>query len=82
MTPIFLSTVLIRYFEDMYQTTREVASLTFVIQKHVEVTFLQRKQLQKSCSVDFISPLCSKTHMHFAKHVKIVKNWGPFQKET
>ena len=56
--------------------------LNFDILKHVEDISHQEKPLQKSYSVDFIGPLYLKTLMHFANLVKIVKDWGRFQKET
>jgi hypothetical protein len=48
-------------------------SLNFVILKHVRVISRQKRQLRKSYKIDFIGPPCSRTHMHSAKLVKIVK---------
>jgi hypothetical protein len=48
-------------------------SLNFVILRHVGVISHQRRRLQKSYNVDFIGPPCSKTRMHSAQPVKIVK---------
>jgi hypothetical protein len=42
----------------------------------------QEKQLQKSYKVDFTGPPCSRTHMHSARLVKIVKSWDLFQNVT
>jgi len=61
---------------------RYVASLNFVILKHAEVISHQEKRLQKSFNVDFIGLLYLKTPMHFAKVVKIVKNWDLSPNET
>ena len=54
-------------------------SLNFVILRHVRVISRKKKRLQKSYNVDFIGPPCSKTHMCFAKLVKIVKSQDLFQ---
>jgi hypothetical protein len=35
--------------------------------------------MQKSYEMDFTGPPCSKTHMHSAKPMKIVKRWDLFQ---
>jgi hypothetical protein len=48
-------------------------SLNFVILRHVGVISRQKRRLLKSYNVDFIGPSYSKTHMHSAKLVKIVK---------
>ena len=48
-------------------------SLNFVILRHVGVISRQKRQLQKSYRVDSIGPPCSRTRMHSAKLVKIVK---------
>ena len=53
--------------------------INFVILRHMEIISHQKRQLQKSYNVDFIGPPCSKTHMQFAKPVKIVKRWDLFQ---
>jgi hypothetical protein len=57
-------------------------SLNFVILRHVGVISHQERPLQKSYKVDFTGPPCSKTHMHFARLVKIVKSWDLFQNVT
>ena len=49
-------------------------SLIFVILRHVGVISHQERQLQKFYKVDFTGPPCSKTHMHSARLVKIVKS--------
>jgi hypothetical protein len=41
---------------------------------HVEVISHQERQLQKSYKVDFTGPPCSRTHMHSARLVKIIKS--------
>ena len=48
--------------------------IKFVILRHVRVISCQQRRLQKSYNVDFIGPPCSRTHMRFAKPVKIVKS--------
>jgi hypothetical protein len=48
-------------------------SLTFVILRYVRVISRQKGQLQKSYNMDSIGPPCSRTRMHSAKLVKIVK---------
>jgi hypothetical protein len=48
-------------------------SLNFVILRHVGVISHQRRRLQKSYNVDFIGPPYSRTRMHSAKLVKIIK---------
>ena len=53
----------------------EVSSvIKFVILRHVGVISHQERQLQKSYNVVFIGPPCSKTRMHSANLVKIVKS--------
>jgi len=42
----------------------------------------QEIQLQKSYKVDFTGPPCSRTRMHSARLVKIVKSWDLFQNVT
>jgi hypothetical protein len=49
-------------------------SLNFVILMHVGVISRQKRELRKSYKMDFIGPPCSKTRMHSAKLVRIVKN--------
>jgi hypothetical protein len=48
-------------------------SLNFVILRHVRVISRQKRRLEKSYNVDFIGLSYSKTHMHSAKLVKIIK---------
>jgi len=48
-------------------------SLNFVILRHLGVISHQERPLQKSYKVDFTSLPCLRTHMHFARLVKIVK---------
>jgi hypothetical protein len=57
-------------------------SLNFIILRHVEVISHQERQLQKSYKVDFTGLPCSRTHMHSARLVKIVKSWDIFQNIT
>jgi hypothetical protein len=57
-------------------------SLNFVILRHVGVISHQERQLQKSYKVDFTGPPCSRTHMHSARLVKIVKSLDLFQNVT
>jgi len=57
-------------------------SLNFVILRHVGVISHQERELQKSYKVDFTGTPCSRTHMHSAKLVKIVKSWDLFQNVT
>jgi len=54
-------------------------SLNFVILRHVGVISHRKRRLQKSYNVDFIGPPCSRTRMHSAKLVKIVKSQDSFQ---
>ena len=52
----------------------EVSSvIKFCHSRHVGFISHQRRQLQKCYNVDFIGPPCSRTRMHSAKLVKIVK---------
>ena len=74
MTLTYSNIVLIKYFKDAFPIMRSVVSLNFVILRHVGVISHQERQLQKSYNVDFIGPPCSKTRMHSAKLVKIVKS--------
>jgi len=37
-------------------------SLNFVILRHVEIISRQKRRLQKSYNVDYVSPPCSNTH--------------------
>jgi len=61
----------------------EVSSvIKFVILRHVGVISHQEIPLQKSYKVDFIGPPCSRTHMHSARLVKIIKSWDLFQNIT
>ena len=61
----------------------EVSSvINFVILRHVGVISHQERQLQKSYKVDFTGPPCSRTRMHSARFVKIVKSWDLFQNVT
>jgi hypothetical protein len=48
----------------------------------VGVISRQKRQLQKSYKVDFTGPPCSRTHMHSARLMKIVKSWDLFQNVT
>jgi len=57
-------------------------SLNVVILRHVGVISHQERQLQKSYKVDFTGTPCSRTHLDFAKFVKIVKSWDLFQNVT
>ena len=50
-------------------------SLNFVILRHVGVISHQERQVQKSYKVDFTGPPCSRTDMHSARLVKIVKSF-------
>jgi len=59
-----------------------VVSLNFVILRHVGVISHQDRQLQKSYKVDFTGPSCSRTRMHSARFVKIVKSCDLFQNIT
>jgi hypothetical protein len=59
-----------------------VVSLNFVILRHVGVISHQDRQLQKSYKVDFTDPSCSRTRMHSARFVKIVKSCDLFQNIT
>ena len=54
-------------------------SLNFVTLRHVGIIYRKKRRLQKSYKVDFTGPPCSRTHMHSAKPVKIVKRWDLFQ---
>jgi hypothetical protein len=49
-------------------------SLNFVILRHMGVISHQERQLQKSYKVDCTGPSCSRTCMHSAKLMKIIKN--------
>jgi len=61
----------------------EVSSvINFVILRHVGVISHQERQLQKSYKVDFTGPPCSRTRMHSARFVKIVKSWDLLQNVT
>ena len=44
-----------------------------------EIISRQKRRLQKSYNVDSIVPPCSRTYMHSAKPVKIIKRWDLFQ---
>jgi len=57
-------------------------SLNFVILRHVGVISHQGRPLQKSNKVNFTGLPCSRTHMHSARLVKIVKSWDLFQNVT
>jgi hypothetical protein len=56
--------------------------LNFVILRHVEAISNQERQLQNSYKVDFSGPPCSRTHMHSARLMKIIKSWDLFQNVT
>jgi len=57
-------------------------SLNFIILRHVGVISYQERPLQKSYKMNFTDPPCSKTHMHSARLMKIVKSWDLFQNVT
>jgi hypothetical protein len=57
-------------------------SLNFAILRHVGVISHQERPLQKSYKVDFIGSPYSRTHMHSARLMKIVKSWDLFQNVT
>ena len=75
---------LFKYYPDQifqkYIPNNEVCSvIKFYHLRHMEIISRQKRRLQKSYNVDFIGPPCSKTHMHSAKPVKIIKRWDLFQ---
>ncbi|XP_024948020.2 uncharacterized protein LOC102626240 isoform X2 [Citrus sinensis] len=60
-------------FDKNFQRCIPDDEFNFVILKHTVAIFLQKRQLQKYCSMDFIDLHYLKIHMHSGKCVRIVK---------